>query len=138
MVKVKTKFLCTDCGYESPKWYGKCPGCSAWNSMVEETEKVVKTQGVSTGIFHTKEKPLSIINIESDKEPRIKTGIEELNRVLGGGVVPGSLVLVGEIPALGNLHSYCRLRTKWPILDLKYSIYLEKSPCDKLNYVRRD
>ncbi|MEK4512971.1 DNA repair protein RadA [Paenibacillus sp. FSL K6-2524] len=102
MVKVKTKFLCTDCGYESPKWYGKCPGCSAWNSMVEETEKVVKTQGVSTGIFHTKEKPLSIINIESDKEPRIKTGIEELNRVLGGGVVPGSLVLVGGDPGIGK------------------------------------
>lgn len=102
MVKVKTKFLCGECGYESPKWYGKCPGCGAWNSMVEETEKVIKTQGISTGLFHTKEKPLSIINIESDKEPRIQTGIEELNRVLGGGVVPGSLVLVGGDPGIGK------------------------------------
>ncbi|GGH40368.1 DNA repair protein RadA [Paenibacillus segetis] len=102
MVKVKHKFLCGECGYESPKWYGKCPGCGAWNSMVEETEKVVKTQGISTGLFHTKEKPLSIINIESDKEPRIQTGIEELNRVLGGGVVPGSLVLVGGDPGIGK------------------------------------
>lgn len=102
MVKVKTKFFCTECGYESPKWYGKCPGCGSWNSMVEETEKIVKTQGISTGIFHTKEKPLPIINIESDKEPRIMTGIGELNRVLGGGVVPGSLVLVGGDPGIGK------------------------------------
>jgi len=102
MAKVKTKFFCTDCGYESPKWYGKCPGCGAWNSMVEETEKVVKTQGISSGIFHTKEKPLPIINIESGKEPRILTGIGELNRVLGGGIVPGSLVLVGGDPGIGK------------------------------------
>ncbi|AZS17480.1 DNA repair protein RadA [Paenibacillus lutimineralis] len=102
MAKVKIKFFCTDCGYESPKWYGKCPGCGAWNSMVEETEKVVKTQGISSGIFHTKEKPLPIINIESGQEPRILTGIGELNRVLGGGIVPGSLVLVGGDPGIGK------------------------------------
>lgn len=102
MVKVKTKFFCTECGYESPKWYGKCPGCGSWNSMVEETEKVVKTQGLTSGIFHTKEKPLPIINIESGKEPRIMTGIGELNRVLGGGVVPGSLILVGGDPGIGK------------------------------------
>ncbi|MGG4551679.1 DNA repair protein RadA [Paenibacillus humicus] len=102
MVKVKTKFFCTECGYESPKWYGKCPGCGSWNSMVEETEKVVKTQGMTSGLFHTKEKPLPIINIESGKEPRIVTGIGELNRVLGGGVVPGSLVLVGGDPGIGK------------------------------------
>ncbi|MFD1178889.1 DNA repair protein RadA [Paenibacillus puldeungensis] len=102
MVKVKTKFFCSECGYESPKWYGKCPGCGAWNSMVEEVEKTVKTQGMSSGLFHAKEKPLSIINIESGKEPRIQTGIGELNRVLGGGVVPGSLVLVGGDPGIGK------------------------------------
>lgn len=102
MVKVKTKFFCSECGYESPKWYGKCPGCGTWNSMVEEVEKTVKTQGMSSGLFHAKEKPLSIINIESGKEPRIQTGIGELNRVLGGGVVPGSLVLVGGDPGIGK------------------------------------
>ncbi|MNE09480.1 hypothetical protein D3C80_1021540 [compost metagenome] len=102
MVKIKTKFFCTDCGYETPKWYGKCPGCGAWNSMVEETEKVVKTQGLSSNLFQTKEKPLPIINIESGKEPRIQTGIGELNRVLGGGVVPGSLILVGGDPGIGK------------------------------------
>lgn len=102
MAKQKTKFLCNDCGYESPKWYGKCPGCGAWNTMVEETEKVVKTQGLTSGLFQTKEKPLPIINIESDQEQRVQTGIGELNRVLGGGVVPGSLILVGGDPGIGK------------------------------------
>jgi len=102
MAKVKTKFQCTECGYESAKWLGKCPGCQAWNSMVEETESVVKTQGMNAPIFQSKEKAQSIINIESDKEPRILTGIGELNRVLGGGIVPGSLVLVGGDPGIGK------------------------------------
>lgn len=102
MAKAKTKFQCTECGYESPKWFGKCPGCQAWNSMVEETESVVKTQGMNAPIFHSKEKAQSIISIESDKEPRILTGIGELNRVLGGGIVPGSLVLVGGDPGIGK------------------------------------
>lgn len=102
MAKPKTKFFCTECGYESPKWFGKCPGCQEWNSMVEETESVVKTQGMNAPIFQSKEKAQSIINIESDKEPRILTGIGELNRVLGGGIVPGSLVLVGGDPGIGK------------------------------------
>lgn len=102
MAKVKTKFYCTECGYESPKWYGKCPGCQSWNSMVEETESVVKTQGRNSSLFDSKEKPLPIINIESDQEPRILTGNQELNRVLGGGVVPGSLILVGGDPGIGK------------------------------------
>ncbi|GAK43093.1 DNA repair protein RadA [Paenibacillus urinalis] len=102
MAKVKTKFYCTECGYEAPKWYGKCPGCQSWNSMVEETESIVKTQGRGSSLFDSKEKPQPIINIESDQEPRILTGIKELNRVLGGGVVPGSLVLVGGDPGIGK------------------------------------
>ncbi|KGE20514.1 DNA repair protein RadA [Paenibacillus wynnii] len=103
MAKVKTKFQCTECGYESAKWLGKCPGCQAWNSMVEEVESsAVKTQGMNAPIFQSKEKAQSIINIESDKEPRILTGIGELNRVLGGGIVPGSLVLVGGDPGIGK------------------------------------
>ncbi|MFP4978436.1 DNA repair protein RadA [Paenibacillus sp. CN-4] len=102
MAKAKTKFICTECGTESPKWLGKCPGCQAWNTMVEETESVVKTAGMNAPIFHSKEKPQSIINIESDQEPRILTGIGELNRVLGGGIVPGSLILVGGDPGIGK------------------------------------
>ncbi|AJS60308.1 DNA repair protein RadA [Paenibacillus sp. IHBB 10380] len=102
MAKGKTKFFCSECGYETPKWYGKCPGCQAWNSMVEESTVVVKTQGMNSSIFQSKEKPLSIINIESSKEDRVDTGIGELNRVLGGGIVPGSLVLVGGDPGIGK------------------------------------
>lgn len=102
MAKVKTKFYCTECGYETAKWYGKCPGCNSWNTMVEETQTVVKTQGMQSPIFHTKEKPQSIIHIESGKEPRVQTNIGELNRVLGGGFVPGSLILVGGDPGIGK------------------------------------
>jgi len=102
MAKTKTKFYCTECGYEAAKWYGKCPGCQAWNTMIEETESVIKTQGMNSPLFHSKEKALSIINIESSNEARVHTGIGELNRVLGGGIVPGSLILVGGDPGIGK------------------------------------
>jgi DNA repair protein RadA/Sms len=102
MAKIKLKFVCTDCGAESPKWMGKCPGCNAWNTMVEEKETVVKTKGVGLSGIHTKEKAQSIIHIESGQEPRIETRMVELNRVLGGGVVPGSLILVGGDPGIGK------------------------------------
>jgi len=102
VAKVKTKFQCTECGYEAPKWYGKCPGCQSWNSMIEETETVVKTQGRNSPLFDSKDKPLPIIDIDSGQEPRVQTGIGELNRVLGGGIVPGSLVLVGGDPGIGK------------------------------------
>lgn len=102
MAKIKTKFYCAECGYESPKWMGKCPGCSEWNSMVEERETVVKTAGVQSTLIQTKEKPQPIINIESGREPRVSTTISELDRVLGGGIVPGSLILVGGDPGIGK------------------------------------
>ncbi|XEC94681.1 DNA repair protein RadA [Paenibacillus tarimensis] len=102
MAKLKIRFVCTDCGTEAPKWLGKCPGCSAWNTMVEEKETVVKTQGIGSPLIQTKEKPQPIISIEGGQEPRIETRLHELNRVLGGGVVPGSLILVGGDPGIGK------------------------------------
>ncbi|MBD2844753.1 DNA repair protein RadA [Paenibacillus sp. IB182496] len=102
MAKIKIKFICTDCGTEAPKWLGKCPGCGAWNTMVEEKETVVRTQGVGLGQIEKKEKPVPIISIQGEQEPRIETKMVELNRVLGGGVVPGSLVLVGGDPGIGK------------------------------------
>lgn len=102
MAKPKTKFSCTACGYETPKWLGKCPGCQGWNTFVEEVEMVIRTPGHSSATFQTQEKPVSIIHIESSKEPRITTDNKELNRVLGGGVVPGSLILVGGDPGIGK------------------------------------
>ena len=102
MAKIKLKFVCTECGAESPKWMGKCPVCQEWNTMVEEKETVIKTKGVGLSSMHAKEKPQSIIHIESGQEPRIETRMVELNRVLGGGVVPGSLILVGGDPGIGK------------------------------------
>lgn len=102
MAKLKTKFVCAECGTESPKWLGKCPGCGAWNSMVEEKEQAVKTAGFTAQLPSAKEKPQAIIHIESGREPRIETKMQELNRVLGGGVVPGSLILVGGDPGIGK------------------------------------
>ncbi|PZE19167.1 DNA repair protein RadA [Paenibacillus xerothermodurans] len=102
MAKQKIKFFCSECGHESPKWLGKCPGCQAWNSFVEELETITKTQGVHSSLLRTKEKPISIINIEGSEEDRILTRNKELNRVLGGGLVPGSLLLVGGDPGIGK------------------------------------
>lgn len=102
MAKTKTKFTCTECGYETPKWLGKCPGCQGWNTFVEEVEIQVRTPGFSSSAFQTQEKAVSIIHIEGAEEPRITTDNKELNRVLGGGVVPGSLILVGGDPGIGK------------------------------------
>ncbi|BFT75864.1 MULTISPECIES: DNA repair protein RadA [Paenibacillus] len=102
MSKQKTKFCCQECGYESPKWMGKCPGCQSWNTMVEEVETVVRTKGMNSSAPRTKEKPTPIIHIESSPEPRVVTSNKELNRVLGGGIVPGSLILVGGDPGIGK------------------------------------
>lgn len=104
MAKVKSIFLCQDCGYESPKWMGKCPGCHAWNTMVEETIRPEKNiRGLSSGgDKNVKQKPQSIADVKSEQEPRIPTNYQEFNRVLGGGIVPGSMVLVGGDPGIGK------------------------------------
>lgn len=100
MVKLKTKYMCQDCGYESPKWMGKCPGCGAWNTMVEEMVETKKT--VRIGVGGSGGKAQSIAEVKGEREPRILTDMQELNRVLGGGIVPGSLVLVGGDPGIGK------------------------------------
>jgi DNA repair protein RadA/Sms len=117
VAKGKTKFVCQECGAESPKWVGKCPGCAAWNTFVEEIEAVVKTAGVAVAALSgTRERPRPIAAIESASEPRIDAGSDELNRVLGGGLVPGSLILVGGDPGIGKstllLQTSCHLARK--------------------------
>ena len=104
--KKKTKFMCQSCGYESPKWMGKCPGCGEWNQMVEEVE-IVKP-GRRTAFAHDsavsgqRQKAAPITTIATEKEPRMKTDLAELNRALGGGIVQGSLVLIGGDPGIGK------------------------------------
>ena len=99
MAKVKTIFVCSSCGYESPKWLGKCPACNEWNTFYEEKE-----QNIITGDRKRKEaaKPRKLNSVEGKAELRIPTGYEELDRVLGGGLVKGSLVLVGGEPGIGK------------------------------------
>ncbi len=104
MAKEKTVYFCKECGFESPKWLGQCPGCKAWNSFVEEpvakTVKGVSPVTVSGGIRI--KKPSLIQDISLQDEPRITTGIREMDRVLGGGIVASSLVLVGGDPGIGK------------------------------------
>ena len=102
MAKIKSVYICSQCGYESPKWYGKCPSCNEWNTMNEEivdksSSTVQKTKRVST---YTR--PVSINSIDTTDEQRYFTGSKELDRVLGGGIVKGSLVLLGGDPGIGK------------------------------------
>jgi DNA repair protein RadA/Sms len=99
MAKNKTVFFCKECGYESAKWLGQCPACKSWDAFAEEP--VVKKSNRSVGIKNTKE-PELLSNIKSEAELRLTSGIEELDRVLGGGIVQGSLVLVGGDPGIGK------------------------------------
>jgi DNA repair protein RadA/Sms len=100
MANVKTKFFCQDCGHESLKWLGRCPGCNSWNSFVEEVVK--KNKEVKFRQEYNIGKPISINEISIENEKRVNTNIFELNRVLGGGIVLGSLVLVGGDPGIGK------------------------------------
>ena len=91
----KTVYFCQECGYESAKWMGQCPGCKAWNTFVEETVSTKKSS--SSGITKSSEKrqePVILKDISLSEDERQTTKIGELDRVLGGGIVPGSLVLV--------------------------------------------
>ena len=103
MAKEKTVYVCSNCGQESPKWVGKCPACGAWNSYVEE---VMRKEPVGKrpvlGMERLKSKPMTLSEIEAGDEPRIDMHDAELNRVLGGGLVPGSLVLIGGEPGIGK------------------------------------
>ena len=99
MAKGKQVFFCQECGFESTKWMGQCPGCKAWNSFCEEKVTVgAKSQSGRRAVVA----PTSILEVETTDETRFTTGIGELNRVLGGGIVSGSLVLVGGDPGIGK------------------------------------
>ena len=98
-MKAKTKFVCNECGYETVKWMGKCPECESWNSLSEFKElPPVRTGGIS----NVSVTPLAINQVELTTEERLSTGSNELDRVLGGGAVKGSLILVGGDPGIGK------------------------------------
>ena len=101
MPKIKTVYQCQTCGYVSPKWLGRCPDCGEWNGLVEERKGAVARQS-SRDIYHGKSKPQPLSSIASGYEQRASTGIKELDRVLGGGVVSGSVILIGGDPGIGK------------------------------------
>ncbi|HBF1964499.1 TPA: DNA repair protein RadA [Clostridioides difficile] len=101
MAKIKTKYVCQSCGYETAKWLGKCPECTKWNTFVEEIDQKSTKKEVFI-IDKSSSKPVSINSIESKEEERFTTDINELDRVLGGGIVKGSLVLVVGDPGIGK------------------------------------
>ncbi len=94
--------MCQACGYETPKWMGRCPSCGAWNQMMEEMETDKNDRRSRVSMSGKAAKAEAIQDITVSKEPRVKTKLGELNRVLGGGVVPGSLVLIGGDPGIGK------------------------------------
>ncbi len=99
--KEKTMWFCTECGADSPKWTGRCPACGAWNTMVEE--KVRQAPGPGRGdVARVKSRPVPVNDISAADEPRIVMPSDELNRVLGGGLVKGSIVLIGGEPGIGK------------------------------------
>ncbi len=96
----KSVFFCQECGYESAKWQGQCPACKAWNTFVEETQAPVK--GVKSTGAGKELRPVTLKEVAMDEEKRISSGMQELDRVLGGGIVRGSLLLVGGDPGIGK------------------------------------
>ena len=116
----KSVFFCQNCGYESSKWLGQCPGCREWNTFVEESVSGAGKGAAAKGISGTegqtgkRNEPVRLSEIQVREEDRIKTNMEELDRVLGGGIVPGSMVLVGGDPGIGKstlLLQVCRQLT---------------------------
>ncbi|MDY6952886.1 MAG: DNA repair protein RadA [Thermodesulfobacteriota bacterium] len=98
----KTVFLCQNCGYQSPKWMGKCPDCGEWNSLTEERVGFGGALSEKPSASHPASRPVLIDSVEIGQVRRLTTGIQEFDRVLGGGLVPGSLVLIGGDPGIGK------------------------------------
>ena len=124
MAKVKTTFFCQNCGAQYAKWQGQCTSCKSWNTIVEEVvQKPDKSDWKSSTSFSNERlsKPLKISEIDTSKTPRLNTTDNELNRVLGGGIVPGSLILLGGEPGIGKSTLMLQLSLKLPYKTLYVS-----------------
>ncbi|MCB9772493.1 MAG: DNA repair protein RadA [Candidatus Omnitrophica bacterium] len=111
--KTKIMYICQTCGAQSPRWVGKCPSCEGWNTYVEETITPISKEGRGGVVFSDKPVKFSEISMSADKEKRFTTGISEFDRVLGGGIVPSSVTLIGGDPGIGKstiaLQAVCAL-----------------------------
>ncbi|TFB14754.1 DNA repair protein RadA [Filobacillus milosensis] len=139
MAKTKTVYFCQECGYESPKWMGRCPACHQWNTMVEEKVRPAKSNKHSLGSVSSerKSKPSSINKITTQKEKRIETGMTEFNRVLGGGIVPGSLVLIGGDPGIGKSTLLLQVSSQLAAKQLEV-LYISGEESEKQTKLRAD
>jgi len=122
MAKVKTNFFCQNCGHSSPKWEGKCSSCNEWNTYVEEvvSTKSAATQKPKLGASGKQFEIRSIAEIEANPEARYSTPDREFDRVLGGGLVPGSLTLIGGEPGIGKSTLLLQLALNWPQKKILY------------------
>jgi DNA repair protein RadA/Sms len=104
MARATTTHVCSDCGHETPRWHGRCPGCGAWNALVEQLVQAPAGRGgrAPAGPVAQAAAPVALADVEAAEVARLATGIGELDRVLGGGIVPGSLVLIGGSPGIGK------------------------------------
>ena len=120
MSKIKTAFFCQHCGNQSPKWLGKCPACGEWNTYVEEV--IQKQEATAPGVRSVQKvsKPRPIHDLQSAQLPRFPIIDQELNRVLGGGLVPGSLILFGGEPGIGKSTLMLQLALKQLNLSVLY------------------
>ncbi len=130
MNKVKTVYFCQNCGAQSAKWVGKCSSCGEWNTYVEEVLHKASTHATHKPFGNDKKsatKPVALINIEATEFPRLITPDQELNRVLGGGIVPGSIILMAGEPGIGKSTLLLQLALK---LKSKKVLYVsgEESP----------
>src|SRR5512142_2080815 len=101
--KSRTVYACTECGHQSPKWLGQCPACRQWNTLQEEVAVAPPREGAAPrGWGGEVARPIPLREVDARQEERVRTGIGELDRVLGGGVVPGGLVLLGGDPGIGK------------------------------------
>jgi DNA repair protein RadA/Sms len=124
MAKSKIAYFCQSCGFESPKWLGKCPSCQQWNTFVEEViEKgntSVPTWKPASTSQQRANKPVQVAEITYSEEHRVPTPDKEFNRVLGGGIVPGSLVLIGGEPGIGKSTLMLQLALNMPNQKVLY------------------
>ena len=106
MARSAAVYACSECGHESPKWHGRCPGCGQWNTFAEETRPAPSAGGAGSARGRRSGaralRPVRLREVETPRVDRLSTGIGELDRVLGGGLVPGSLVLIGGSPGIGK------------------------------------
>ncbi len=137
MSKNKTIHVCQNCGAQSPKWVGRCAECGAWNSYVEEHIRAEAPKAASQGRISDSAKPVRLIDVSVDREDRYTTGIGELDNVLGGGVVRGSLVLVGGDPGIGKSTMLIQMADKISISD-KSVLYVSGEESVKQTKLRAD